>query len=528
MVISGANNLLNNKSKVDKLNVFPVPDGDTGTNMSLTLSAAAKEISKFQTTYIGDVAFTLANASLRGARGNSGVILSQLCRGISKHLKGKSFANAKDFSLALKAGVDTAYRAVMKPTEGTILTVARESADAAVLESEKTKDITKIFKEIITTAKTSLDNTPNLLPVLKQAGVVDAGGMGLLYILEGANKALLGKFVNPIEQEQIIEKQDFTDIETADIKYAYCTEFIIDKKSEIVDVLRFSDIIDSIGDSKLVIDDESIVKVHIHTNNPGFVIEEAIKLGSLSSIKIDNMKLQHQNIITMDNDNKNKIQPKKQYGFVVVAAGAGISEIYKDLGADEIIEGGQSMNPSTESILEAIEKVNADNIFVLPNNKNIILAAQQAAELTEKNIIVLPSKSIPQGISAMLAFDNSFDLETNKSEMINAIPTVKTGQVTFAVRNTSVGDKVIKEGDIIGINDNGIEVVGSDAQDVCKQLIENMISKEDSIISVFYGHKTDESSAKAIEASLKESYPDIDILLKHGGQPLYYYIVSVE
>jgi len=551
MIISASNHLSNRKSEIDALNVFPVPDGDTGTNMSLTLTAAANEVKKYVTSSIGETSQVVSTASLRGARGNSGVILSQFFRGIAKSLQGKATANAAEMAAALQNGVNTAYKAVMKPTEGTILTVARESAAAAVMAAEMGCDIEGGLKITIDEGAASLARTPDLLLVLKESGVVDAGGAGLLVILEGAYHALstgetvdLSGFMNVAVPEIVME------VDVENIKFSYCTEFIIDKKSASVDVAKFSDDIDSKGDCKLVIDDDEIVKVHIHTNNPGFVLERAIKLGMLSSIKIDNMRLQHTTILSeqavhpqpaaasaapetviessLPSFLVDASKPKKPYGFVVVAVGEGIVNIFKDFGVDEIIEGGQTMNPSTDDILSAVERINADCIYVLPNNKNIILAAQQAAELCDKEIVVLPSKSIPQGIAAILAFLPNMDNETNTSAMKEAISFVKTGQVTYAVRDTSVSNKEIKSGDIIGIREGDITVVGSNAEVACTELVRELADDESSIITVFYGSEVDDAAAEAMGDELQDLYPDMDIMVQSGGQPLYYYIISVE
>lgn len=544
MIISAANHLSNKRVEIDALNVFPVPDGDTGTNMSLTLTAAANEIKKYISVSISEAAQTLSSASLRGARGNSGVILSQFCRGIAKSLKDKQTATSQDLASALEFGVQTAYKAVMKPTEGTILTVARESARAAVTAAEAEENIEDVMQTLIEEGKASLSRTPDLLPVLKESGVVDAGGAGLIVILEGAFYALTtNETIAVNEVVQAVSAEMHLEVDVDSIKFAYCTEFIVDKKSSEVNVAWFSEIIDSKGDCKLVIDDDEIIKVHIHTNNPGFVIEEALKLGFLSQIKIDNMRLQHTSILNAEKPvapamgsgsddfyikTSPEDMPPKPYGFVSVAIGDGLVTIFKDFGVDEIIEGGQTMNPSTDDILSAIERINADCIFVLPNNKNIILAAQQAAELCSKNVIVLPSKSIPQGISAILAFLPHIDKDTNTAAMTSAIEYVKTGQVTYAVRDTSVSNKEIKSGDIIGISEGDISIVGDCAEDVCKELIASLVDDDSSVITVFYGSDVTGDVAQAMDDELQVLYPNIDVMVQSGGQPLYYYIVSVE
>ncbi len=536
MIISASNHLNNNKVAVDKLNVFPVPDGDTGTNMSLTFSAAADEIKKFITPAIGDAAKTLSSASLRGARGNSGVILSQLCRGLAKSLEGKQSVGAKEVAAALKCASDTAYKAVMRPTEGTILTVAREFAEAAVKIAEREEDVCAMLNEAIAAAKTALDNTPNQLPVLKEAGVVDAGGAGLVKLLEGAYHALsTGELVDlkeAVKQTTSGAAQAAIDVEN--IKFAYCTEFIIDKKSSGVDVKRFSEIIDPKGDCKLVIDDDEIVKVHIHTNHPGFVLEEAVKLGMLSRIKIDNMKLQHTSIMEAEESSPAeqvetpKPQQHKKYGFVSVVAGSGLADIFSDYGVDEIIEGGQTMNPSTDDILSAAERIDADCIFILPNNKNIILAANQAQELSDKNIVVIPTKTAPQGIAAMMAFLPHVEQEVNEEAMCEAISNVKTGQVTYAVRDTSVSGTEIKSGDIIGISEGSICAVSNTPDEVLLKLAEDMVDDESELVTVYYGEDVSEEQANDMLDTLEEKYGDIDVLLQKGNQPLYYYILSVE
>lgn len=537
MIVAAANHLENNKKIVDELNVFPVPDGDTGTNMSLTLLAASAEVKKMKEVSAASVANSLASASLRGARGNSGVILSQLFRGFSKELKKYDVIDAKIFAQALKSGADTAYKAVMKPTEGTILTVAREGAQKAYTVSKKSENIVEILETALAHAKVVLDKTPEMLPVLKQAGVVDAGGKGLIFILEGALCALKGEEVLLQERDeeetgQTPEKR--TDI-PQDITFTYCTEFLIRKENSTMNrpdiAEQFKRRIDIQGDSMLVIDDEEIIKVHIHTNNPGTVIQEALKIGELLNIKIDNMKEQHDHI--MENgiekhQNNTHVQEEKEYGFISVAIGDGIVSVLKDLGVDKIIQGGQTMNPSTDDILKAIEEVRAKNILVFPNNKNIILAAEQAKVLSNKNVHIVPTKSIPQGISAMIAFDANATIEENYDNMVQAIAVVKTGNVTYAVRNCTVADKEIKEGDILGIKDGEIFTVGEAVDKVCHQLIEGLIDDESTIVTIFYGNEVNEQSAMELAEYIENHYPDCDVEVHNGGQPLYYYIISVE
>ncbi|NLY43905.1 MAG: DAK2 domain-containing protein [Clostridiaceae bacterium] len=526
MVISAANHLENNKKKVDALNVFPVPDGDTGTNMSLTLLTASNELKTVDDDSVSAIAEKLAAASLRGARGNSGVILSQLFRGFAKGLRGYDRVNATVFAQALKSAADTAYKAVMKPTEGTILTVAREGAKAAVAASQTEDNITEVFKRSLNHAKVILEKTPDMLHVLKQAGVVDAGGSGLIYILEGALKVL----EEDMEVELSIERS-YDDIDNSakgimaeDIRYTYCTEFLILKKSPSVAGSYFKDIIRTYGDSLLVIDDENVIKVHIHTNNPGIVIQEGIKLGELTSIKIDNMKEQHNNLLLQ---NEQTIK-NKEYGFITVAVGEGIVELFKDLGADRVIEGGQTMNPSTNDILTAVEQVHANHIFVLPSNKNIIPAAEQVKYLTDKHVIVIPSKSIPQSIAAMLAFNPEAKVEENEIKMTEALANVKTGQVTYAVRDSIVEGTQIRQGDILGMEDGHIAVIGKDMVEVCQELIDRLIDEDSSIVTIFYGKDTEEQKARQLSDYIEEKFPDCEVEIHNGGQPLYYYILAVE
>ncbi|MDK2799873.1 MAG: fatty acid kinase [Clostridiales bacterium] len=535
MIISAGNNLENNKKRVDELNIFPVPDGDTGTNMSLTLLTAAKELEQKSGSSVSAIADTLAVASLRGARGNSGVILSQLFRGFAKELKGYNAINAKVFAQALQRGVNTAYKAVMKPTEGTILTVAREGAKAAVAASETDDNIIVVFEEAIEHAKEILNKTPDMLPVLKQAGVVDAGGKGLIYILEGALKVLkLDEEVQLNEQNDAEQEQNGTQNTPStidNIEFTYCTEFLIMKKGNFFDEINFKRAIEAQGDSTLIINDNDIIKVHIHTNNPGIVIQEALKVGELTNIKIDNMKEQHQHIVTQNTNDileKDKISENKKYGFIAVAVGEGIINVFTDLGVDKVIKGGQTMNPSTEDILKAVNDIQAKNIFVLANNKNIIPAAEQVKRLTNKNIIIISSKSIPQGISAMLAFNPELEVEENHKMMVEALSKVKTGQVTYAVRNTTIDDKEVLEGDILGIRDGQINVIGKDVNSVCQQLLESLVDEESSIISIFYGHDIDEQTAEQLSEFIENSFPDCDVEIHNGDQPLYYYIIAVE
>lgn len=528
MIISAANHLENNQKTVNELNVFPVPDGDTGTNMSLTLSAASKEVKQYDNESISFIADILASASLRAARGNSGVILSQLFRGFAKELKGYDVINATIFAKALKTGVDTAYRAVMKPTEGTILTVARESARRAMAVSENTDNIIEVLEQAMKQANETLQKTPDMLPTLKQAGVVDAGGKGLIFIMEGAlNVLITGQgiqrrvAVSEQEQESFSHGPAKAD---GNIQFSYCTEFIINKHHKQVDVNQYKNIIKTQGDSMLVIDDDDIIKTHIHTNNPGIVIQEALKLGWLTNIKIDNMKEQHNHLIAP----KKEDVPKKKYAFIAVANGDGMVKILKDLGVDEVIQGGQTMNPSTDSILNAVNQLNAEFIFILPNNKNIILAAEQAKHLTDKNIVVVPTKSVVQGIASMVVFNPDEDSEENFNNMMEVLENVKTGQVTYAVRDTKYEDKEIKEGDILGLVDNQIVNTGNNVNDTCKELLDFMIDENSSMITIYYGADVSHQDAEEIAAYAKEHFEDCEVELYDGGQPLYYYTISVE
>jgi len=480
MIISGAQSLEANKEIVNALNVFPVPDGDTGTNMSLTMQSAAKEVKGSNSDSLEDIANAAANGSLMGARGNSGVILSQLFRGFAKGVKGKSEINTKDLAEALKSGADTAYKAVMKPIEGTILTVARESAEAALLIANKEKDIVTFIEKVIRYAEKSLNKTPELLKVLKDAGVVDSGGKGLVYIYLGALGAITGN-MPVVDDEDIVDNNYVHNIEeiNGEIEFGYCTEFII--RASNTDINKFKKVIEGYGDSMLVVGNESVVKVHIHTNHPGEVIEHALEIGSLSDIKIDNMRLQHRHEVFNQTEDKNNVkneieQDTKKYGFITVTMGDGLTKIFKDFTVDHVIQGGQTMNPSTEDFVKAIDNINAETIFILPNNSNIFMAASQAKAISSKNIIVIPSKSVPQGLSALLAFNLESTPDKNEEAMLEAINNVKTGQVTYAVRDTSYNDIEIHEDDILGIADSEIKSAGQNIKDVSIELISEMIS----------------------------------------------------
>lgn len=530
MMISGANNLYNKKDIVDELNVFPVPDGDTGTNMSMTVTAMVTGLEGNVDT-VTAVADKISFATLRGARGNSGVILSQFFRGISKSLKGKKECTVLEFAVALKKGSDSAYKAVMNPTEGTILTVARAVADGAVGKAEIIDDISEVMEYAVECGNKTLLKTPEMLPALKQAGVVDAGGQGWIYFLEGMLQALkTGEVVkSELKAEAPADKNRAQKaVDNSSIKYMYCTEFIIEKKNNKVNVAMFKKAIETKGDSMIVIDDEEIVKVHIHTNNPGYVIEKALLLGALINIKIDNMKNQHQNLIAESEEKKPEPVENKPYGFVGVCAGAGICDIIKNLGVDIIVEGGQTMNPSTDDILDAVEKVYADTIFVFPNNKNIIMAAEQAAKISDKSVIVIPARSIPQCVSAMLAFNGDRTPEENEAKMVKALSKVKTGQITFAVRDTEIEDQKISEGDILGIAEGKIKAVKKDVSETLSALMAEITDDDSEFVTLYYGEDVTKEDAEAAAEELEENYPDIEFSVMYGGQSLYYYIISVE
>lgn len=536
MIIAGANNLNRNKKIVDELNVFPVPDGDTGTNMSLTVISAAKEIQNINTNDIYEIAKSASDGSLRGARGNSGVILSQLFRGFAKGLKGHESADAYTIAQAFKKGALTAYKAVMKPKEGTILTVAKAIAEKAIQLADETDDIEVLLKESIDYGNQILNKTPNMLPVLKQAGVVDSGGKGLIYILLGAFDGIhLDEFID-LEDEVESTDSSFSAIKNlsqTDITFGYCTEFFINvKQISDKELNKFKSYLNSMGDSIVVAEDDDIVKVHVHSDHPGLILEKAISIGSLSNLKIDNMRQQHNNIIDF------KTQPPKQEmdisndrktAFITIAAGKGIIEIFENLSADVVIEGGQTMNPSTEDIIDAAEKLNSQNIIILPNNKNIILTAQQAAKfIKDKNVEVLPTTTIPQGISAMISYDDSKPLNTAIEIMKKSISQVKTGQLTSAIRDTVVNNVSIKQGDIIGIIENNIDFASESLKRATKELVDKLIDSESEIVSLYYGQDMELKDVKELADYISHIYPQCDIEIHYGQQPIYYLIVSVE
>nr|WP_302887629.1 DAK2 domain-containing protein [uncultured Romboutsia sp.] len=529
MFVSGANNLQNHKELVDKLNVFPVPDGDTGTNMSLTISYAMKELAKVENDSITEIGKSLSKGSLMGARGNSGVILSQIIRGFSKSIEGKEQISTEDLAKAFKNGSDTAYKAVIKPIEGTILTVVRESGEYAIKAAKKEKDLLKFLEMVIDEANKSLERTPELLKNLKEAGVVDSGGKGLVLIYEGMYEALKG---NPIKAKDLNDsnvsevKQAGTSINTEDIKFCYCTEFILESNS--ISDTEIRDIMLKYGDSLAVVGDEGIIKVHVHTNDPGLVLQDALKHGQLVTIKIENMKLQHENILVGDTDEIAQSVEEKEYGFIATSMGEGLAKIFKDFGVDYIIEGGQTMNPSTEDFMKAIDSINAKNIFIFPNNSNIIMAANQAKELSDKNIIVIPTKNTPQGFTALVNFNADASVDENEQALMESLTMVKSGQVTFAVRDTVMNDVEVKEGNIIGIAESKLMDAGDSVDEITTSLVEKLVDEDSAIITLFYGEDVTEEDANNLRDELEEKFEDLDIELYYGGQPLYYYLISVE
>ena len=541
MFLAGAKNLEAKKEWINELNVFPVPDGDTGTNMTLTIMAAAAEVHQIQDINMEKLAKAISSGSLRGARGNSGVILSQLLRGFTRSVAKHETLDSIALAAAMEKAVETAYKAVMKPKEGTILTVAREAAEKAMEIADETEDLQNFFEDIFTHAQNTLEKTPEMLPVLKEAGVVDSGGQGLIEVLRGAIDAYLGKEIDySFEVEAPAAKVTrITPEAEADIKFGYCTEFIIllNEPMPEEEEHRFKEFLMSIGDSIVLVADDDLVKVHVHTNHPGQAIEKALTYGALSRMKIDNMREEHQEKIIKDSQKLAQIQaeeekkqmPRKEVGFISVSAGEGIKDIFRELGVDYLIEGGQTMNPSTEDMLKAIEQVNADTIYIFPNNKNIILAANQARDLTEdKKIVVIPTKTIPQGISAMISYVPEKSTEENTEAMNETISYVKTGQITYAVRDTRLDEKDIHQGDLMGIGDGGILAVGKDAQEVAVETVRQMADEESEVISIYYGKDMTQDQAEALAEKLEEEYPDCDVEVNYRGQPIYYYVISVE
>lgn len=543
--LAGAYNLEKNKDYINELNVFPVPDGDTGSNMSLTIMAAAKEVAALENPTIEELSKVMSSGSLRGARGNSGVILSQLLRGFCKEIKDKKKITITVLADGFVRGVDTAYKAVMKPKEGTILTVAKGVARKACELAEQKVSVEKFCEEVIECGDEVLATTPDLLPVLKEAGVVDSGGQGLMEFLKGAYNAIIGKETTPDVIAASVKKTASSvsseDIDTSHIKFGYCTEFIIllEKEFNLDTEKAFKAYLTSIGDSLVVVSDDEIVKVHVHTNHPGLAFEKGLEYGQLTSMKIDNMREEHREKVIMEQDREiakqreqneeRKDEPKKPFGFVAVSVGEGLNQIFRDLGVDYVIEGGQTMNPSTEDVLEAVSKVNADTVFVMPNNKNIILAANQAADIEkEKKVVVIPSKTIPQGISAMVGFDGEADVSDNEAAMKEAMSEISSGQVTYAVRDTSIDGKEIKTGDFMGIDDDGIKSVGTDITEVVKELIREMSNEDSELLSVYYGSDVTAEDAEKMQKVLEEEFCDYEMEFHAGDQPVYYYIISVE
>nr|WP_296006949.1 DAK2 domain-containing protein [uncultured Blautia sp.] len=536
MFLSGAKNLEAKKEWINELNVFPVPDGDTGTNMTLTIMSAASEVSALENPTMKTLAKAISSGSLRGARGNSGVILSQLLRGFTKVIEKSETVDAVIFARAFEKGVETAYKAVMKPKEGTILTVAKGAAVKAMELAEDAESLETFFADVIAEAEAVLAKTPEMLPVLKEAGVVDSGGQGLLEVLKGAYDGFLGKEIDlTFEKPKSSISVKPVSAEESDIKFGYCTEFIImlEKAFPESEEKAFKEYLMSIGDSLVVVADDEIVKVHVHTNDPGQAIQKALTYGQLSNMKIDNMRLEHHEKVIKEAEKMAAQQaaeePAKEVGFISVSVGEGMGEIFRELGADYLIEGGQTMNPSTEDVLQAISHVNAKTVFIFPNNKNIILAANQARDLTEdKNIVVIPTKTIPQGITALISYVPDKTVEQNTEEMMEAMGNVKTGQITYAVRDTRIDDKEIRQGDIMGIGDHGILAVGKEIEDTAVATVQEMADEDSEIISVYYGADVTAEDAEQLAERLEELYPDFDVELNEGGQPIYYYVVSVE
>jgi hypothetical protein len=551
--LAGAKGLEAKKDWINELNVFPVPDGDTGTNMTLTIMAAAREVAELENPTMDQLAKAISSGSLRGARGNSGVILSQLLRGFTKEIKSVTEIDTTTLANAMVRGTETAYKAVMKPKEGTILTVAKGMSDKALEMASQTDDIEEFAREVIAYGDYVLEQTPEMLPVLKQAGVVDSGGQGLMQVVKGAFDGLTGRMTDvslggvPAQKGPEAPKSRtaaLTDIDTADIKFGYCTEFIInlDKDYSDQDEIQLKSYLESIGDSLVVVSDDEIVKVHVHTDHPGLAFEKALTYGSLSRMKVDNMREEHQERIIKDSErlareqaarkDEDAGQPSKErrtYGFIAVSSGDGLSGIFKGIGADYLIEGGQTMNPSTEDMLNAINKVNADNIFILPNNKNIIMAAQQARDLTEdKNIIVIPSKTVPQGITALVNFMPDLSAEENLAAMTEEMDNVKTAQITYAVRTTNIDGMEIEEGDIMAIGDHGMLAAGKSVDRVALDALKCMLDDDCELVTVYYGSDVGENAAKALVSQAEQMYPDKEIELQYGGQPIYYYMISAE
>ncbi len=538
MLVSAANNLCNHRQEVDNMNVFPVPDGDTGSNMSMTISACVKNIDDLRGRSLEDISKLIATSALRGARGNSGVILSQLIRGLQKSLVGVDEADCAVVASVFESAAESAYRAVMKPTEGTILTVARLMGEYAASHREKFDDVTEFLRAIVKTGNKALAITPRLLPQLKQAGVVDSGGQGLMYLLEGAFFCLEnGTVISADEGSAMQSVSEGAQSDDVDIKFCYCTECIIDKKSADVGTVAFKAAVEVMGDSMVLVDDDEVVKIHIHTNTPDAVLHEALKIGSLATVKIENMRNQHSNLIkekesaasVQSASEAEKIpEPAKKFAFAAVAVGQGIADTLRQLGVDRIIEGGQTMNPSTDDILTAINAMNADNIFVFPNNKNIIMAAQQAKDICDKNVIVIPTKSVTQAISCMLVFDESQSADDIESSMNDVMNSVVSAQITHAVRDTVVDGLEIKDGDILGMVDGKIKFVDKSVHDSAVNIVKSAINDDTSLVTLFYGADTPEDDADALCDELENMYPEVDFSMNFGGQPVYNYYISLE
>lgn len=560
--LAGAKRLEEKKDWINELNVFPVPDGDTGTNMTLTIMAAAKEVSELEDPSIEQLAKAISSGSLRGARGNSGVILSQLLRGFAKEIKSCEAISTTILANAMVRGTETAYKAVMKPKEGTILTVAKAMADKGLEMASRTEDMEEFVNEVVEYGDYMLNQTPEMLPVLKQAGVVDSGGQGLMQMVKGAADGLFGRipevsFESALSSSREAKGAARTDIETANIRFGYCTEFIINLEKDYTDQdeTELKSYLSSIGDSLVVVSDDEVVKVHVHTDHPGLAFEKGLSYGSLSRMKVDNMREEHEERVIRDSERLAREQAKgqeagsgapdsreeddqpgeelsqerKKYGFIAVSSGPGLADIFKGIGADCLIEGGQTMNPSTEDMLNAIEKVNADHIFILPNNKNIILAANQAAELTEdKNVIVIPSKTVPQGITALINFMPDLEPEANLENMLQEMEHVKTAQITYAVRTTNIEGTAIEEGDVMALGDSGILAVGKSVDGVALKTLEAMLDDSCELVTIYYGSDVSETEAEAFQSQASDRYPDKEIDLQYGGQPIYYYLISAE
>ncbi len=554
MFLSGANNLDLNKEWINELNVFPVPDGDTGTNMTMTIMSAAREVEAIEHPTLENLAKAISSGSLRGARGNSGVILSQLLRGFTKAIKAQDAIDVPLAADAFQKAVETAYKAVMKPKEGTILTVAKGMADKAIELREEIDDLDEMFRQVIEHGDRVLAYTPELLPVLKEAGVVDSGGQGLMQAMKGAYSAMTGKEIKSAGGGEAVSagqpaasgsrelSEGQSGLADFDIRFGYCTEFIVNLEKEMEDSeeQEFKKYLESIGDSIVLVADDDLVKVHVHTNDPGLAIQKALTYGSLSRMKIDNMREEHQEKLIKDagrlaaeqkakEEAEAAKEPRKPFGFVAVSVGEGMDAIFRDLGVDCLITGGQTMNPSTEDMLNAINQVNADTVFVLPNNKNIILAAQQAQSLTEdKEVIVVPTKTVPQGISAIIGFSPDRSAEENTRQMEEELSCVKTGQVTYAVRDTAIDGKEIHAGDIMGLDDHTIAAVGNEVTGTAMELLASMVDEDSELITIYYGCDLEEGDAEAFCGKVQEAYPSCDVELQNGGQPIYYYVISVE